>query len=165
MADMIVIDGASSAGKTSLVSAFAEIAGEAYRPYSIDGFLPCLAPGVFEARARTDKGWIAICADFHRNLAGLRSPCAGMIVEVMLPWPEARQDLFRQIGRDQIYYVQLFCSLHELERREKQRRDRNSGLARSHFERVYSFAEYDLRIDSTALAPEQCARILAAQRS
>jgi chloramphenicol 3-O phosphotransferase len=108
---VIVVDGASSSGKTSLLRAFTRLSTEPYRSHSIDGFLPALPRGVFAARAGTDAGWIAIFADFHRHLAEVRTTSKRMIVEVMLPWPEARGDLFRNIGRENIYYVQLYCTL------------------------------------------------------
>jgi chloramphenicol 3-O phosphotransferase len=86
-----------------------------------------------------------------------------MIAEVMLPWPEAREDLFRVLGRDDIFYVQLFCTLEELERRERQRGDRRQGLARSQFDRVYAFDGYDLQVDSTSRTPEECAQLIASE--
>ncbi|MBL4687794.1 MAG: hypothetical protein JKY37_24605 [Nannocystaceae bacterium] len=93
MSPMIVIDGASSAGKTSLIRAFSELVGARYQAYSIDGFLPSLAPGVFEARASTERGWLLLCRDFYHYLATATVAGGPSIVEVMLPWPQAREDL------------------------------------------------------------------------
>jgi len=159
---VIVIDGPSSSGKTSILQAFHRLAAVQHLSFSIDEFLPILPVGTFEARAGSDSGWIAICRDFHEHLAIAQKANEKMIVEVMLPWPEARQDLFRQLGRAEIYYVQCYCALPELERRERQRGDRRIGLTRSHFERVYAFRGYDLQIDTTVSSPEECAaQILA----
>jgi hypothetical protein len=126
--------------------------------FSIDEFLPSLPPGFFAARASSDAGWVEICRVFHRHLVQDRPD--EMAVEVMLPWPEARDDLFEWIGRDETHYVQLFCSLEELERREVERGDRRRGLARSHYDRVYAFRDYDQRIDSTTKSPAECARLI-----
>lgn len=118
-----------------------ELAPQRYHTRSIDGFVPSLPPGVFESRASSDDGWIAICADSHRHLASVRSSAEWLIVEVMLPWATARDDLFRRIPRDGIYYVQLFCELPELERRERQRGDRRAGCDSSGYVIAASSAE------------------------
>lgn len=125
-----------------------------------DEFLPSLPAEFFAERAASDSGWIEICRMFHLHLARLVLDERRLAVEVMLPWPEAREDLFEQIGREQIYYVQLFCSLEELERRELERGNRRLGLARNYFDRVYAFRGYDQRIDSTTSTPAECARLV-----
>lgn len=104
---IIIVDGASSAGKTSLVRAFIGLAPRPFRPMAIDDFLPSLPPGVFETRAGSDEGWIDILRDFGDVLAEEADSGESMIVEVVLPWPEARDDLFHRLGRDRIFYVQL----------------------------------------------------------
>lgn len=133
----------------------------AYRSRSLDEFVPLLPSGLFKRLSSTDEGWVEICGDFHAYLAACRASEPRMIVEMMLAWPEARDDLFRQIPREEIFYVQVYCELAELERRELGREDRRAGLARSQFDRVYAFDGYDARIDSTRISPDMCAEKLA----
>jgi hypothetical protein len=99
---MIVVPGVSRSGKSSVLRAFIRIAKHPHRSYSFDGFLPSLTPGVFEARAGDGEGWNAICADFRRYLANARTSAGRSIVKVALAWPEARENLFGQIGRGEI---------------------------------------------------------------
>lgn len=159
VARIIIVDGASSSGKTSMLRAFAELADQPFAVLSVDGFLPSLPAGVFAARAGSGAGWVAIYRDFFEYVAG-HATSERLIVEVMLRWPEARDELFTQLGRQNLFYVQLYCSLAELERRERERGDRRHGLARSQYEAVYGFDASDLRVDSTTRSPAECARMV-----
>ncbi|RYF98920.1 MAG: chloramphenicol phosphotransferase, partial [Caulobacteraceae bacterium] len=54
--------------------------------------------------------------------------------------------------------VGLFAPLEVLERRERERGDRELGLARWQFERVHRDVIYDLEIDATATTPAATAQ-------
>lgn len=54
-------------------------------------------------------------------------------------------------------FVGVICSKEELARREQIRGDRRIGLANSQFDKVYSFNEYDLEVNTEELSPAECA--------
>lgn len=68
--------------------------------------------------------------------------------------------LFTTLGRNRVFFVQLYCEIEELERREAAREDRPPGLARRQFDAVYSFNDYDLWIDSTIKSVDKCVKDL-----
>jgi chloramphenicol 3-O phosphotransferase len=74
--------------------------------------------------------------------------------------PSVIDHLFNVLGRDSVFFVQLYCDLPELERREEARGNRKIGLARSQFEQMCSFQGYDLLIDSTSLSVKECVQKL-----
>jgi chloramphenicol 3-O phosphotransferase len=155
---IIVLDGASSSGRTSLAREFA--AGE-YRAYHIDEFVCGLPADVWQRCSTTSAGWVEIATLFHEFLFERWSAGERIIADCFFASDEARQHLFERFGCGNVFHVQLYCELEELERRECARGDRRNGLARSQFHAVYAFEGFDLRIDSTRMRVEECAALLA----
>lgn len=54
-------------------------------------------------------------------------------------------------------FVGVICSKEELTRREQIREDREIGLANSQYDKIYSFNEYDLEVNTEELSPTECA--------
>jgi len=159
---VVVIDGASSSGRTSLVNRFCERVPDAYCKAHIDAFVTQLPPATWEACGSTDEGWATIGRAFNEHLLALSRQHERVIADAFYKLPGARQHLLATFRRQALFLVQLYCELDELERRERQRGDRRPGLARSQFGAVYSFTGHDLRIDSTHRSVDACADQLVA---
>ena len=56
--------------------------------------------------------------------------------------------------------VGLFAQLDVLEARENARGDREIGLARWQYDRVHRGIAYDLEVDTAAMTPAECARLI-----
>jgi chloramphenicol 3-O phosphotransferase len=97
---------------------------------------------------------------FNGQLAKLVQGRRSVIPDGFYKMPPATDHLFDVLGRESVFFVQLYCDLPELERREEARGNRGIGLAQSQFEQMYSFQGYDLLIDSTWLSVEDCAQKL-----
>ncbi len=54
-------------------------------------------------------------------------------------------------------FIGVLCSKEELTRREQIRGDRQIGLANSQYDQIYSFNEYDLKVNTEELSPTECA--------
>ena len=119
--------------------------------------------GMWERCCGSDEGWAKIGKAFNEYLLRLSTRYERVIAESFYKLPSAINHLFSIFGREKVFFVQLFCDLSELERREEARGDRRRGLARSQFEQIYAFSGYDLLIDSTFLSVEECARELIEQ--
>lgn len=59
-----------------------------------------------------------------------------------------------------VLFVGVTCSKEELIRREKQRGDRERGLAISQYDKVYCFNEYDIELNTETLRPNECANLI-----
>ena len=158
MNPIIILDGASSSGRTTLARRFA--AGE-YRAYHLDQFVRDQPGDVRERCCSTSAGWVELAAMFHEFLFERWMAGERIIADSFFALDEARQRLFERFGRANVFHVQLFCELEELERRERARGDRRAGLARNQFHAVYAFEGFDLRIDSTRTSAAECAALLA----
>ena len=156
----IIVNGTSSAGCTSFVEAFQALVGNDRKAVYMDRFLRDLPPRMWERCSDSDEGWAEIGMAFSEYLAELVREGQFVIADGFYKLPSAIDHLFDVLRRDSIFFVQLYCELAELERREQARSDRKKGLARSQFEQMYSFKGYDLLIDSTSLSVQECVQKL-----
>ncbi|MEQ0777760.1 chloramphenicol phosphotransferase [Paraburkholderia tropica] len=60
----------------------------------------------------------------------------------------------------QLVTVGVYCPLHVLEERERQRGDRLIGLARWQYDKVHAGMTYDVTVDTSEATPEQCAQVI-----
>ena len=69
------------------------------------------------------------------------------------------QKFYREVlGDTEAHFVGLFAPIEILEQRERDRGDRQIGLARWQYDRVHAGVEYDLEIDTSLSSAEGCAR-------
>ncbi len=168
---IIYLNGPSSAGKTRLAHALQRILDEPYFHLSTDDFAACVL--------RRADGGEAFDGDvigpklnrgFVRCIVALASSGLNVIVDDVLceSWrldgkvdDESGADLLNQrlaaLAPYSVLYVGVFCSLDELEQRERTRGDRSSGLARFQYNRVHAHSIYDVEVDTLLHTPEECA--------
>jgi len=79
------------------------------------------------------------------------------VLESEPPWMESLLELFSGLS---VFFVGVHCPLDELERREKERKERKDGMARLQFDQVHSIALYDVEVDTSMLSPQECASII-----
>jgi chloramphenicol 3-O phosphotransferase len=149
---IILVNGASSSGKTTLCTALQATLDAPFWHYSFDHFRP---PGVLPWR-RIDAGdftWQdmrpAFFEGFHRCLPALAGAGNNLIVEHIVETAAWMSRLVRLLSSVDVFFVGVHCPLAELERRERLRGDRRDGEARQDHAVVHTFGTYDLEIDST----------------
>jgi len=162
---IILINGASSAGKSTLARSLQQQLPEPFLHWSFDhlrdsGALPM-------ERLRSDAfDWSlirpAVFDGFHRCLPVLAQSGVNLIVDHIIEREEWMADLVQLLAPFDVFLVGLHCPLPELERRERQRADRRIGEAHTDFHTVHRFAEYDLEIDTTQPHEENVTRLIAA---
>ncbi|GAA2076470.1 hypothetical protein GCM10009780_11200 [Actinomadura alba] len=153
---MILLNGASSSGKSTLAKALQRTLGEPFLHVSSDQFV---ATGMLPDR-REESGpfnwWSQMrprfFAGFHRCLPALAEAGNDLIVEHVIEFPAWRDELARLLAHLDVFLVGVHCDLDELDRRERARGDRRMGEGRSHVEEnlMHTFGPYDLEVDTTA---------------
>ncbi len=149
---IILLNGASSSGKSSLAHAIQARIDRPFWHISIDhlrdsGVLPStrIKSGEFDWLMMREAFFLG----FERSLIAYVEAGNDLIVEHIM---ESEAWLLRLadtlIGQD-IFFVGVHCALEELERRERERGDRPIGDARRDFHRIHSYCVYDLEIDTT----------------
>lgn len=165
---IILLNGASSSGKSSLARAVQARIEEPFWHISIDhlrdsGVLPTarIRSGEFPWSAMRD----AFFEGFEQSLAAYVSRGNNLIVEHIMESRAWLLRLVRLLAGQDVFFVGLHCDLAELERREIARGDRRIGDARRDFHQIHSYCRYDAELDS-AVPPEANAdRLIAAWRA
>ena len=162
---IILLNGASSSGKSSLARAVQARIEEPFWHISIDhlrdsGVLPIarIRSGEFQWAAMRD----AFFEGFEQSLLAYVRCGNNLIVEHIM---ESRAWLLRLVrlleGQD-VFFVGLHCDLAELERPEILRGDRKVGDARRDYHQIHSYCRYDAELDSATPPEVNADRLIAA---
>jgi chloramphenicol 3-O phosphotransferase len=165
---IILLNGASSSGKSTLARALQAELAEPFWHFSIDHLLAAHTL----PQARIDSGefpWARLRPQFfngfHRCLPALADAGNQLIVEHIVETEEWMQRLLRLLGHIDVFFVGVHCPLPELERRERARGDRGIGEARADFGTAHAFCEYDLEIDTTRALETNVQALITAWQS
>ena len=149
---IILVNGASSSGKSTLSRALQANLDEPFWHFSIDHIrearvLPTqrIASGEFSWSAVRP----AFFDGFHSCLPALAGAGNKLIVEHIVETEAWMHRLVRLLEPFDVFFVGVHCPLPELERREIERGDRTIGEARQDYHVAHTFGIYDIEIDST----------------
>lgn len=162
MASVVVVNGASSAGKSSLVVASQPLLPRPFLAFGLDLLLFGAAlPRDAEGRLRD---WPAlrpgVLAGHRRAVRAFADAGIDVITDVVLESQEEADDWDGVLAGLDVLWVGLHASVDELRRRELARGDRPPGDAEQDLATVHTFHRYDLELDS-ADGVEVCAGRLA----
>ena len=183
---IILLNGPSSAGKSTLAETLQQVLAAPYLYLSIDKYLD-LFTDYISAYQKMDQSLypsrgaaakfppenirsqglglaltVQIIGGFHQSIAAKAQAGERVIADHVLEqrrWLEECVKLFAGI---EVIFVGVHCSLEELERREIKRGDRDIGLARHQSRRVHAHSIYDIEVDTTNTPPETCAATIVA---
>jgi chloramphenicol 3-O phosphotransferase len=163
---VILINGTSSSGKTSIVHALQELLAEPYLEAGIDKFIFML-PERYLERPLWDEvlgladhagpAGHALVAGMHQAIAALSRAGINVIADHVLVEPGWAQECARLFAELPSYLIGVQCPLDVLEGRERSRKNRTLGQARAQFEVIHKYARYDLEVDTSVLSPEEAA--------
>jgi chloramphenicol 3-O phosphotransferase len=178
-ARIVLLNGCSSVGKGSVAKALQKIASRPMLHVQMDAFLEMLpaamfgaAEGyVFETTERDGKPVTAITSGpvLERALRGMRGAVAALaeagndvVVDEVMWDPEALADYRRRLASFDFHAVGLHARLEVIEQRERQRGDRDLGLARWQYDKVHGGMAYDLELDASVATPAELAAAIKA---
>jgi chloramphenicol 3-O phosphotransferase len=173
--DVIVLNGGSSSGKSSLAVCLQKRLAGTWLTLGIDDLIRALSHGPTDTTAggtlefRTD-GSIAVAQEFrtaeaswYEALATIAHAGTGVIVdEVFLDGGVSQARLQKALDGLAVVWIGVRCHPATAEARELQRQDRVKGLARDQAERVHEGVSYDIVVDTTDAAPDECATLIVA---
>ncbi|MGD8405777.1 MAG: AAA family ATPase [Anaerolineales bacterium] len=148
---IIIINGPSSSGKTTLALALQKQLDVPFIRFSFDLFMEHKA---FPAEQIKDGtfSWDAmrpsVFRGLHQCLPALATAGNNVIFDHIIETREWLHQLISLISKLDVFFVGLHCSLPELERREIRRGDRNRGDAYRDLQSVHRVTSYDLELDS-----------------
>lgn len=180
---IILLNGSSSSGKTTLAQALQQQLPDPYQHVALDQFRDGLAgryrglnspggtPGsqglniMPTARDQQPVTEIRFGAVGERMLAGMRRAIAAfaecgnnVIVDDLLFEPSYLRDYQKVFAGFRVYFVGVRCDLATVNERESKRVGRFPGTATSHFESIHAHGvAYDIEVDTAVLTPAECA--------
>jgi chloramphenicol 3-O phosphotransferase len=166
--NVILLNGASSAGKTTLGRALQRALDSPYFYFSSDQLVEAhILPEVDRTAQTGERAWRTIRPrffdGFHRCIAALAGAGNLLIVEHVLEFQAWLDDCVRLLAPFDVFFVGVHCPLEELERRERVRGNRTLGEGRSHLlDGVHTWGVYDLEIDTSLRSPEASAEVIKA---
>ena len=180
---IILLNGTTSSGKSSIARALQELLPEPYLYMGAD-ILGMMAPPSWAGGARAADGfsWVPLPstgppltelrpgAAGHRFVEGLHHAVAalsrhghGVIVDHILQdqrWVAHCRDTWRGLP---VLFVAVRCPVEVAERRERERGDRTLGVARWQFPLVHAHGPYDLEVDTSVVRPRDAAALVASR--
>lgn len=175
MAFVIILNGTSSAGKSSLARALQQVAQRPLLHVQMDAFFG-MQPArmdnhpdavVFHAVEGAAPPEVAIetgpfgqrvLDGMRRSVAALAEAGLDLVVDDVWLGRDEQAAYAGLLAGHEVRFVGVRASLDACEAREKARGDRDIGQARWQYARVHQGARYDLEVDTTAATPEAAAR-------
>ncbi len=188
---MIVLNGGSSSGKTSIARCLQRLLGPTWMTLGVDDLVRALPGGdkvndLFRAQQDGDEpmgtegsiefgpdGSVTVGDDFRRAEASWYAGVAtigrcgtGLILdEVFMGGRSSQERLASALAGLPVVWVGVRCDREVAVAREHGRSDRVGGMARLQATRVHEGVVYDLVVDTTAASAADCARTIASHLS
>jgi len=183
--DVIVLNGPTSAGKTSIAAALQELLKETWLVFGIDTLISALPlnllhihdDAVLGARPREHDvrpggisfdadGQITVGVEFQRLeaawLTGLSSIAESdvhlILDEVFLDGVGSQDRLRRALSGRRVAWVGVTCDVNVAAQREHDRGDRVQGASVNQTVRVHEGVRYDVVVDTTTRTPDEAAQ-------
>jgi len=178
---IILLNGTSSAGKSTLAKQLQEILSQPYLHTGIDHFLgaaPWSRLFIYgDSTAQTDaEGWFLPFQDgalvsaprlgpvayqwldgMYASFATLAASGINLIVDDVIYDPQVLRSAVTHLADLPVLFVGLHCPVAEAMRREQARGDRAPGGAAIFHRLVHNHGVYDLELDTTQLSLAECA--------
>lgn len=158
-APVVLLNGASSSGKTSIARALQETLDRPSIHFSEDVFFDMAMGARLGGTAEERTYGVRVLLGLYRSVGAFAALGLTVIVDVVLQERDWLRECLRQLEGFDVLFVGVRCPLGELERRERTRSDRTHiGLSRSHFDLVHAHNTYDLELDTSICTPLDAAQ-------
>ena len=183
MSNVILLNGCSSAGKTTLALALQNLLPEPYQHVALDqcrdgmpGRVRGLnsppgdpgASGLNVVPGELNGEWVThiqfgdygerVLAAMRRTVATLSELGCNVIVDDLLFKRDYLEDYAAVLDPQKTWFIGVKCSIEVISEREALRPGRFPGTAKAHFEQVHEHGiDYDLEVDTTAADPAEVA--------
>ena len=184
MSNVILLNGCSSAGKTTLAWTLQNLLKEPYQHVALDQFRDGMpgrvrglnspegdpgATGLNVVPGKINNEWVThiqfgdygerVLAGMRRRVATLTELGCNVIVDDLLLKPAYLEDYLEVLDPQSTWFIGVKCSLDVVKEREALRPGRFPGTATSHFQQVHAHgAPYDLEVDTSHAKPADVAQ-------
>lgn len=180
---IIILNGCPSAGKSSIVKEMQKLYQKPLLSLGIDRFWAMIPEQYKESGSKAHEGYLFMQSlDEHRKpivnikhglfaeqfnytmphvIRSLADCQHDVVVDAIITNDLLLHKYTQELKNHTVYFIGVECSLDELEKREKERKNRILGLARGHIGHIHKNKEfYDLIINTTHTDPIACAQTI-----
>jgi len=171
---LIVLNGASSSGKTSTANALLDLLDppcvvtglddmfERFRPFGpeLTGTFSHIRRRVLISWFQFTNGRLRLFRYLHRDVVCRIQTGQSVIVDTAMMDPRALRDAASCFAPLHGILVGMKPPLAVSEEWEAKRGDRPPGHARKHYDLIHAHGIYDLMLDPSQLTPQECARTI-----
>lgn len=177
---VIIINGPSAAGKSTLQRSIQRLASVPYLSVGIDNFFNDLLPdehGKLGVKTETDFGTQLrhitiddntvylhvgpqgqrVIQGMHRSIVAYSQAGNNVVVDYIMYDPSWMQELLQELQGCPVYMVGVTLPLEVVQQREQARSTSPIGHAKSHYDTVHVGNVYDLWIDSSLQSSDESA--------
>lgn len=174
---VLILNGTSSAGKSSLANALQRACSEPFLHIKMDTFLEMMPPRYanhpeafhFNSVAGSEPPEVEVRSGPYGNtvMRGMRACVSALATEGLnlivddVFWGDEQYEYLALLSDVDVHFIQVRCDLEIAESRELARGDRDVGLVRWQFDRVHRNTKYDFVVDTSNASPDQCATEIA----
>lgn len=152
--NVIVLNGTSSSGKTTLARELQTQCSEVYLLCSLDVFWDMTPYGI----PAGSKNFPNMKRALAKSVRALAETGHNVIVDIVFCGQKTYIELTEELEGLNFKIIKVECPLDELEKREIARGDREIGLAKFQYEHVHDGVVYDLTLNTLLSSPEKCAQ-------
>lgn len=154
---VIVLNGTSSAVKTSIARSIQRLSGTPTLHASLDTFVDMFHwPAIADQNEKSECHATGV-ANFHAALPLLTANRFLVVVDHVFEQNKWHQDCRDALKSRTTYFIGVRCPLAVIEAREKARQDRKIGLAAAQIDRVHQGKSYAMEVDTSIHSSEECA--------
>lgn len=167
-AQVIVLNGVSSSGKTTLARALQTMLTEHWLLLGIDDLIRAMPNEGLEdgsllhigetGQVHVGIGWHDLEASWYCGIASIAASGTGVIVDdVFLGGRHSQERLRATLNGLEVLWVGVHCDRDVARAREAARPDRVPGMAEFQAAIVHEGVEYDITVDTSSASPESSA--------
>lgn len=165
MATVVVLNGTSSSGKTTLARAFQSLAPTVFLNFSIDNILSALpVTAIHSITSGADISNIGIPELVRAYFACVRQLLElghDLVIDHAITARYHAEHLLAAVESHRVIMVGLESPTEVLVERERARGDRRVGMASAQLPRIHAWLVYDLTIDTSVVSPHDGALRIA----
>ncbi len=185
MSTIILLNGCSSAGKSSITKAIQHLSDTPWLHFSLDAFINMMPHRYIGFGDNADNSYFSVIPgsndlgptshikigslgkdvfDCMPLLAKLLADHGNnLIIDEVLLSDDAVKMYAESLKNHRVYFVGVFAQLNAMQEREILRGDRSIGLANDQYNRVHTGTKpYDLKVDTTQTSAFGCAKEILA---
>jgi len=157
---IIVLNGTSSSGKSTLAEKIQELSKERFYHVQVDTICNMMHSKFFENKADFIISINSALKSMNAFILNLSRNGECVIVDTVFENPIWLNECVEMLHDLPVFFVKVSCPAEELERREAARGDRKIGMAKHQSEIMDFVKHYDVEVNTYENTPDECAAII-----